>query len=383
MQIKYLALLGFASYAATQSATDLNSTLSSNPLLSNLTTFLNLNPILLQVLSNATNITILAPSDEAFTQFTNSSAGDALMTDPGLLSSLLQYHTLNGSFQADQITNTSVFIPTLLDNSTYSNVTGGQVVEAVRVGNDTVFYSGLLQNTTVTQGDLNFTGGVIHVVDRVLTLPISVLDTASAANLTSFRGAINATGLIETANDTPDLTIFAPTNEALRSVYSELQNLSESDLRNIIGYHVVNESSVRYSSTLENGTTLTTVEGGELTITVVNETVFVNAARVIAPNILVANGVIHIIDNVLNPDNSAVANSTATTGAPAYTVTATATEDPFTSGQPQASTTINPTSDGAGPATTHSSTAAANPMITGSIGYGALLGAGAAVLIGY
>ena len=133
-------------------------------------------------------------------------------------------------------------------------------------------------------------------MDRVLTLPVSALDTASAVNLTSFRGAINATGLIATANDTPDLTIFVPTTEALRSVYSELQNLSESDLRNVISYHIVNESSVRYSNTLENGTTLTTAEGGELTITVVNETVFVNAARVVTPNILIANGVIHIID---------------------------------------------------------------------------------------
>ena len=89
------------------------------------------------------------------------------------------------------------------------------------------------------------------------------------------------------------------------------------------------------------------------------------------------------VNSVLNPENSAIANSTATTGAPAYTATATATEDPYTSGQPPASTTINPTSEGAGPAATHSSTAAANPMVIGAIGYGVLLGAGAAVFVGY
>lgn len=148
----------------------------------------------------------------------------------------------------------------------------------------------------MVEQDVNFTGGVIHIVDRVLTLPVSVLDTASATNLTSFRGAINATGLIDTVNDTPDLTIFAPTNEAIRSVYGALEGLAEQDLTNILAYHVVNASSPGYSSTLENGTTLQTAFGTNLTITIENGTVFVNAARVITPNVLVANGVVHIID---------------------------------------------------------------------------------------
>jgi uncharacterized surface protein with fasciclin (FAS1) repeats len=143
---------------------------------------------------------------------------------------------------------------------------------------------------------VNFTGGMIHVVDRVLTLPVGVLDTASAAGLSSFRGAVNATGLIDTVENTPDLTIFAPNNAALRSVYGALEGLAEQDLQNILAYHVVNGSAPGYSSTLENGTTLQTAFGQNLTITIENGTYFVNAARVITPNILVANGVIHIID---------------------------------------------------------------------------------------
>lgn len=150
MQFKYLSILGLATYAVAQNATrDLNSTLSSNSDLSNLTSILSTNPALLQALSGAQNITILAPSNEAFAELTNSSGADAL-TDAALVSALLQYHVLNGSYTADQITNSSVFVPTLLTNGSYSNVTGGQVVQAVKIGNDTVFYSGLLQNSTVT-----------------------------------------------------------------------------------------------------------------------------------------------------------------------------------------------------------------------------------------
>jgi len=45
-----------------------------------------------------------------------------------------------------------------------------------------------------------------------------------------------------------------------------------------------------------NGTNLTTMNGMNLTITVDNGTVFVNSAKVVTPNILVANGVVHVID---------------------------------------------------------------------------------------
>lgn len=151
MQLKHLSLLGLASYVVAQNDTagSLNSTLSSNPNLSNLTSILSANPALLQALGSAQNITILAPSNEAFAQLTNSSGAEAL-TNADVVAALLQYHVLNGSYTAAQITNSSVFVPTLLTNATYSNVTGGQVVQAVKVGNETVFYSGLLQNSTVT-----------------------------------------------------------------------------------------------------------------------------------------------------------------------------------------------------------------------------------------
>lgn len=108
-------------------------------------------PELLTALSNATNITILAPSNEAFTKFANSTLAQKVASDPGLLAAVLQYHVLNGTVTASQITNQSAFVHTLLQNETYSNVTGGQVVEAVKIGNDTVFYSGLLMNATVSQ----------------------------------------------------------------------------------------------------------------------------------------------------------------------------------------------------------------------------------------
>lgn len=54
--------------------------------------------------------------------------------------------------------------------------------------------------------------------------------------------------------------------------------------------------AIGYSSNLMNGTKLTAMNGETLTITISNGTVFVNSAKVINPDVLVSNGVVHVID---------------------------------------------------------------------------------------
>src|SRR5262249_31497441 len=95
----------------------------------------------------------------------------------------------------------------------FTNVTGGQRVEAVTSGNNVEFTSGLLQNSTVVQADLNFTGGIIHVINNVLTLPQNVSATLIDTGLSSLHCALNATHLLNTVNGLGNVTIFAPSNK--------------------------------------------------------------------------------------------------------------------------------------------------------------------------
>lgn len=141
---------------------------------------------------------------------------------------------------------------------------------------------------------MNFTGGVIHVIDTVLTVPQNVSSTAVAANLTAVAGALTSAGLVETLDTARDVTVFAPNNEAFQRIGSALPNLTTQQLTQILGYHVVN-GTVAYSSTLTNQT-VTSFNGQELRITVVDGSVFVNSAKVVLADVLVANGVVHVID---------------------------------------------------------------------------------------
>ena len=56
---------------------------------------------------------------------------------------------------------------------------------------------------------------------------------------------------------------------------------------------------VVYSSLLTDNKTLQTVMGSNITITVQNGSIYVNAAKVVDPNYLLSNGVLHILDRYL------------------------------------------------------------------------------------
>jgi transforming growth factor-beta-induced protein len=100
-------------------------------------------------LSVAKNITILAPNNAAFANWMATKIGEEEAMMPDMVTALLQYHVLKGSVPSTSITTTPSFVETFLTNTTYTNVTGGQRVEAVKMGNMVMVYSGLKMNSTV------------------------------------------------------------------------------------------------------------------------------------------------------------------------------------------------------------------------------------------
>lgn len=109
--------------------------------------------------------------------------------------------------------------------------------------------------------------------------------------------------------ETSDLTFFVPNNDAFQGLGTTLATMSPNDLKTLLSYHIVDSSAfhgVAYSTKLLNGTVLPSLQGGNLTITFASNSLFVNQARVIQGDLLLANGVMHIIDSVLNYNASGV-----------------------------------------------------------------------------
>lgn len=185
---------------------------------------------------------------------------------------------------------------------------------------------------------------------------MSVSQTASALNLTSLAGALTEAGLVDTVDSLAQVTIFAPNDDAFKAIGNLLPDLSTEDLGAILTYHVV-PGVVGYSSDLEDGTELTTVQGEKLTVRIVDGSVYVNGAKVVVADVLVNSGVVHVIDNVLNPDaaddepnteedtqepafpsatsvgNAPFSNATATSGSPTGTQTDAAPQETNAAGK--------------------------------------------------
>merc|ERR1712032_1579195 len=351
MQLKQtipIALTAALAYAQEDSGsgssgmTNLTALLSSTDSLSSLNDLVGNYPDFAATLASWENVTILAPSNDALETLMNSDAGSMLDNDQ-FVQSLLRYHVLQSTVYASDITQTPVFAPTYLNSSMYSNVTGGQVVEARMQDDEVQFVSGLKQVSTVAQPNVNYTNGVVHIIDDVLMIPGNLTSTAQNANLTAFLGAAENASVASTLLGAEDLTIFAPSNSAFQDIGSLTSNLTMDQLANILSYHVI-EGTVAYSSDLSN-TSLTTLQGDDVEITIANGSVMVNNATVTNANILFAGGVIHVIDQVLNPNSNSSSSSSNSSSSDsdsdnAFGATSSASEVPFTSGQPTPTTTF-------------------------------------------
>ena len=114
--------------------------------------------------------------------------------------------------------------------------------------------------------------------------------------------AVVAAGLVDTLKGTGPFTVFAPTDAAFAKLPTGTVGALLKDipkLTAILTYHVV-PSQVMAADVVKL-TSAVSVEGSALSIAVVGGKVMVNNAEVIAADVPAANGVIHVIDQVLLP----------------------------------------------------------------------------------
>ncbi len=150
--------------------------------------------------------------------------------------------------------------------------------------------------------------------------------TAASNNplLTTLVAAVSAAGLEDTLNGEGPFTVFAPINSAFDKIDpGTLEDLlaDPDTLTAILTYHVLPE---QLSGTdLTAGGTFTTVNGAELAVAQVNETLVINggAAAVQCADVQTANATVYLIDTVLMPP--AADEGAATTEAVATSMVAT------------------------------------------------------------
>ncbi len=225
--------------------------------------------------------TVFAPRDAAFEALGSTTVSALLAEDNrAALTDLLTYHVVSGRFTAAELAGGAV-LPTLAGKSLRVEGGGGVSVDGA----------------AVVTADLEAGNGIVHVIDAVLVNGLNGVQRAALTpEVSTLVAALEASGLAHPLAGPGPFTIFAPVNAAFDALDVDAL-LADGDLLDrVLRYHVV-PGEVR-AADLEDGQTLTTLEGSRVTVDL-DSGASINGASVIAADIGVGNGVIHLIDGVL------------------------------------------------------------------------------------
>ncbi|WP_194974045.1 fasciclin domain-containing protein [Aquiflexum lacus] len=273
-------------------------------------------PGLGSALTSAPAITVFAPDNAAFasalTEFGATDLNDLVAKLGGAqnLETVLGFHVVPAVAFSTDLAATNTF-PTLSGQSLTVNSSGGAVTVVDAAGN----------TANVTTANVEIENGVVHVINRVLIPEIdlptpNLVEAATDAGLTILLDAVTAVdGLADDLLNADAITVFAPRNEAFVDAL-ELFNAANLDqlvariggienLETVLGFHVV--PAVAFSGDLAATNTFPTLGGQELTVTKNGSTVTVTDANgvtstVVAADVAIENGVVHVIDKVLLPE---------------------------------------------------------------------------------
>jgi uncharacterized surface protein with fasciclin (FAS1) repeats len=123
-------------------------------------------------------------------------------------------------------------------------------------------------------------------------------------DLSTLTTAVTAADLGPTLKGEGPYTVFAPTNAAFEALPAGaldelLEPANKKQLGGVLTYHVV--PGQLKAADLSDGQKLETVNGETLTVRVSGEEVTVGGAKVVQPDVQASNGVVHVIDEVLQP----------------------------------------------------------------------------------
>ncbi|KAL5485404.1 hypothetical protein ACEPAI_8046 [Sanghuangporus weigelae] len=300
--------------------------------------------------------TIFAPNNDAW-----AGALPNVTSSAESLTEALSYHVVPGTFNTTATYPNTTIGRTLLNSSSAVFLEGSKrqvLAWSDQSGTVTI----LNQNTPNIVVNSTTVGNItVHVTTAVIDYPGDLEAALFANNLTSFTSALQNASLLDTLNRQHGVTIFAPSDAAFAAAQ---QNLSAAGsnatvLTNVLRNHVINGTTVYSGNLIElGGSNVTTGAGEGLSATFNSTGGFVtvgnSTAGITTPDIVLWNGVLHIVDSVLlDGDSDESAASSAVSSANAAATSSTTESGPIG---------FTPTPTSAGNVATGSSSSAASSL---------------------
>ena len=261
-------------------------------------------------LSGTGPFTVFAPTDDAFDLLPAGTVTTLLEpANSATLIDLLLYHVVDGEVPASDaiaLDGTSAVMLNAL-NARIDVVDG-----------DLILNLGGNREAMLTVTDIECSNGIIHVIDAVLDpgdAVDNIVNTAVAnGSFGTLVAALQAAELDDTLSGAGPFTVFAPTDDAFDllpagTVDFLLDPANRSTLTDVLLYHVFDGSVLSSAAIGLDGQSVGMLNGGTMSIDLAASELVLNLggnrqATVTITDVRCANGVIHVIDAVLDPADS-------------------------------------------------------------------------------
>ncbi|XP_035690622.1 transforming growth factor-beta-induced protein ig-h3-like isoform X1 [Branchiostoma floridae] len=252
------------------------------------------------VLDSDGQMTVFAPTDSAFDNVPQETL-NRLLADRRCLKNLLLHHVIPHTICADAVTGKHRAVSMV-----------GEDLKVERDSDDKIF----VNTAQVIQGNVLGYNGVVHVIDNVLvpSKAQNIVDVLAASGASRLVELIEIAGLTDTLRSQDNITIFAPSDQAIEELPEETVKALTSNpgaLAEVLQYHVVPQAA--FAKDLKNGAMLPTLgSSNKLHISVkdwfFHTMVNVQCARVVKADQGGCNGVVHVINKVLAPPTQTLAD---------------------------------------------------------------------------
>ncbi|KAM0438466.1 hypothetical protein ACHAPT_001215 [Fusarium lateritium] len=321
----------------------------------------------------SSDITVLVPTNDAIEKYLkNAGITDVTGLDEDDIQTFFSYHIMAASLQSSDFDSPrGKTVPTLLQSSEFNNRTAGpdlvqdfgkqatgQVVFASKIdqsdkrskrqqikGDEVNLRAGLAQDVKMTAIDGKWgpkKANTFQVVNSVLLppRPCSVtVRTVKDDRLDGLDKALNATGLWPALDHSKNVTCLAPSSQA----FEDAGDLSKEELTGALLAHTLDQ--VTYTDYLTDGMVVGTLNKTTVRVFIKGDDIYFNNAKVIKANVITNNGLIHMLDQVIQ--SSGEPSSSAKGVSPSGTSTSTESSSPTSeTGSAQATNAANTLSIG-------------------------------------
>lgn len=223
----------------------------------------------------------------------------------------------------------------------------------------------------------------VYIIDEVLSLPMNISGVASAL-FPTLGGVIGSSGLLKPLMMASEVTIFAPNDAAVATVMSEIATLNATTIMGVLANHVINGTAA-YSDRLTTSN-YTSAGGSPFTFMSNSSGTYVmsanSTAKIVQSDIIIQNGVVHVIDGVLvNTASDATAAASAYSANTMADATQTEATTPVTATSMPAAASASGSSGKASGASKMSLIGSGKAMVGGFVAVvGAVIGGGFVML---